>query len=226
MLRTKDRTSLLLAVLLFAAWTPLALTPLVAGMDRAITLLVQRYASPLLDVTFALITIAGNIEVTVVLVLLIGLVLIRSGRVEMALTLWALFAGGSIVEWIIKHHLPHFGVLLPHRRPHLNLLHRMIRTPYSYPSGHAFRTLLLGVAACMTWWPSTDGARGLRRPGVVVGVVAGLMGFALVYLGDHWASEVVGGYLMAMLCILPMNWVASTQRRGPPGGNVVIEGSR
>lgn len=53
-------------------------------------------------------------------------------------------------------------------------------TPYGFPSGHAARTVLFAGTA-------------LRRvPGLSVAVVAALA-LSLVYLGDHWTSEVLGG---------------------------------
>lgn len=190
---------LLLAIALFAAWTIVALTPVGARFDRAITITLQRIASPTLDVGFSLITVLGNIEVTVLLVLLIGLILIRTGRGRAAIVVWTLFAGGSAFEWLAKHQFPHAGVPRELRRPGVNWLHYVIQTPYGYPSGHSFRTLLLAAATLMTW--QSMGRTAPRRLRDVLVLVVGLMGLALVYLGDHWMSEVVGGYLLAIVCI-------------------------
>ncbi len=87
-----------------------------------------------------------------------------------------------------------------------------IAAHYGYPSGHAFRTLLLAAGAWVTWRSHASVARRRLRTALVLFV--GLMGLALVYLGDHWTSEVVGGYLLAVLCILVINAVAPS---GPAG---------
>ncbi len=200
-------TVLALRAVLLAAWTIVAMTPLSARVDQALTVSVQRMASPVLDVGLSLVTIAGNVEVTVGLALLIGITLVRSGRIQTGVTLWGVFVGGSAAEWIGKHWLPHAGVLASLQRSRLNILHYVVHTPYAYPSGHAFRTLLLAVAAGIAWWPLAGRVSGPIR--YAPAAAAGLMGLALVYLGDHWASEVVGGYLLAILCIWPISAVAA-----------------
>ncbi len=204
---------LLVSVLLFAVWTLAALTPVLAQIDRAITILLQRIPSASLDIGFSLITILGNAEVTALLVLVIGIVLIRTGRAPLAIVIWALFAGGSAIEWIAKHRLPHASVPFELRRPGINTLHYMIRTPYGYPSGHAFRTLLLAAVTWVTWRHRADVARRRLRAALVL--VVGLMGLALIYLGDHWTSEVVGGYLLALLGILVIGAVAPSGPSAP-----------
>lgn len=209
---TRLSAGLLVSVLLLAAWTLVALTPVLAQIDRAITIVLQRVASTGLDIGFSLITILGNAEVTSLLALVIGIVLIRTGRAPLAIVIWALFAGGTAIEWIAKHRLPHASVPLELQRRGINTLHYMIRTPFSYPSGHAFRTLFLAAATWVTWRPRAGVARGRLRAALVL--IVALMGLALVYLGDHWASEVIGGYLLAVFCILVISVVASSGLAG------------
>jgi membrane-associated phospholipid phosphatase len=67
-------------------------------------------------------------------------------------------------------------------------------TPYGFPSGHAFRTLFL---AGVLW--STSRRRSLVGALLLAAVVA--VDFSLVYLGDHWASEVIAGDLLAGICL-------------------------
>ncbi len=204
--------ALLGSILLFAAWTIGALMPVLAQIDHAITITLQRVASTPLDIGFSLITILGNAEVTALLVLVVGMVLIRTGRAPLAIVVWALFVGGSAFEWIAKHQVPHASVPLELQRRGINTLHYVIRTPYGYPSGHAFRTVLLAAATWVTWRPRAGVARWWLRAALVL--LAGFMGVALVYLGDHWASEVVGGYLLAVLCMLVISAVASSGLAG------------
>ncbi len=190
-------------LLLFIVWTVVAMTPLMVGVDRAITNAVQRVASVTLDTGSSLLTVAGNIEVTAVLVLPIGIALMRTRRRLMAMTLWAGFLAGGAVEGIAKYWLPHPGVPEALSRPGLNVMHFAIQTPYAYPSGHAFRTLLLAAAVWMTWGAGAGHLRAPLRYGLIT--VTALMGVALVYLGAHWTSEVVGGYLLAVLCLVPVH---------------------
>ncbi len=190
----RTRAAILLGLLLFAVWTVGAMTPAVMQADTAITLAVQRSASSALDKGFSLMTLAGNAEVTAAAALVMGIGLVRTGRAPAAVALWAVFAGGSAVEVALKDWVPHPGPPLSLRRIQFRLLPQPIKPPYAYPSGHTFRTLLLAGAAGMLWRPFL---KRIRLASAILGVMPLLMGFALIYLGGHWSSEVVGGYLLA-----------------------------
>jgi undecaprenyl-diphosphatase len=195
----KDQAAFVAVLVAFGAWTAAVLTPTLAAADLAITRRLQQDASPTLDVLLSLVTILGNFEITVLLVAIMGVVLIRRGQAAFAVALWAAFLGGSGVEWVTKQWLPHAGVPLSLQRPQLNIFHHQFDTPYSYMSGHAFRTLLLATVASWMGTRSQNRASALRY---LLGALVVLMGIALVYLGDHWTSEVVGGYLWASVCVV------------------------
>src|SRR2546428_580246 len=203
----RDRGTLLAALIALGAWTAAALTPPMAKADLVATRWLQQFASPALDVAFSIFTIASNAEVAAVLAGLIAVTLIRAGRARLAVALWAVFIGGTGIEWIAKHWLPHPGVPESLQRPGVNVLHYVVRTPYSYLSGHAFRTLLLAAVA---WWMWTRSKRSQRLLQSLLGAAVALMGVALVYLGDHWASEVIGGYPPPVVGVpnpLPLPWL-------------------
>jgi membrane-associated phospholipid phosphatase len=197
----KSQAMFVAALVALGAWTAAVFTPSLAMADLAITRWLQQYASPTLDALLSLITLLGNAEITVVFVILMGVVLVRRGQVSLAIVLWAVFIGGSAVEWAAKHSLPHASVPESLQRHGLNIFHHQFHTPYSYPSGHAFRTLLLATAVSWIWTRAREGAAWLRY---LLGALVVLMGIALVYLGDHWASEVVGGFLLATLAVVPL----------------------
>jgi membrane-associated phospholipid phosphatase len=101
-----------------------------------------------------------------------------------------LFAGVT-VEALLKEGLPQPGppAGLHRQLPILPTLH--VPLPFSYPSGHAFRTTFLAVflAVGASCW-----ARSVLATLVVV------MALTRVYLADHWLSDVVGGLLLG-LCL-------------------------
>jgi undecaprenyl-diphosphatase len=187
------------ALVALVAWTAVVFTPPLAAADLAITRWLQQYASPTLDAVLSLVTILGNAEITTVLAVLMGIVLIRRRQAPLAVALWAVFVSGSAIEWATKHWLPHASVPASLQRHGLNILHHQFHTPYSYPSGHAFRTLLLATATSWIWTRAQEGAAWRRY---LLGVLVVLMGVALVYQGDHWASEVVGGFLLASVAVV------------------------
>lgn len=184
---------------LFAVWTMVAMTQTVSRADWTVAVFLQRFASSALDRFGSIITVLGNAEVTALLALLFAIVLSRSGHPRAAVDLIVVFIGGSILELVGKHWWPHPGVPPWMRHPALNHWHYMwaglLRTPFGYPSGHAFRTTLLVGAVWRVWFPAGLWRRRMRY-GLLV--VPALMGLALIYLGDHWLSEVIGGYLLGI----------------------------
>ena len=73
----------------------------------------------------------------------------------------------------------------------------LIRTPrdYSFPSGHT-TVSFAGALVCYRMLP--------RRYGIPALVLAGVIGFSRLYLGVHFPSDVLGGFLVA----LAGNWVS------------------
>jgi membrane-associated phospholipid phosphatase len=75
---------------------------------------------------------------------------------------------------------------------------------YSFPSGHALNTMLIGAGAVALGWRATRG-HPRRRAALLAGAAALVLvtGFDRVGLGVHYVSDVVGGWLigLAVVCI-------------------------
>jgi len=65
---------------------------------------------------------------------------------------------------------------------------------FSYPSGHATAAVVLCGAVVALAWPRPAWRWTMLLLAVVI---SGLVGFGRVYLGVHWPSDVVGGYLLS-----------------------------
>ena len=108
-------------------------------------------------------------------------------------------AGSAGLDQIIK--------LLVHRpRPGANLVNviQQLNNSYSFPSGHVLTytaffgfMFFLGFTLLKPSW-----ARGLLL--ILLGGLVALVGLSRIYVGDHWASDVVGAYLLGSI------WLALT----------------
>src|SRR5947199_9096473 len=83
----RDHAILLAAGITLGAWTVAARTLPLAQTDLAVTRWLRQSASPALDVIFSIITIAGHVEGTVVLAVLIAVALARHGPTPLSVTL-------------------------------------------------------------------------------------------------------------------------------------------
>jgi undecaprenyl-diphosphatase len=105
--------------------------------------------------------------------------------------LWMLIAmaGAGVLDVAMKHSFhrprpaPFFGYLLPHSE--------------SFPSGHALASLCFyGIVAALL--SARVRTRGLQVSfWVVAAAVTIAIGFSRIYLGVHYFSDVLGGYLAA-----------------------------
>jgi membrane-associated phospholipid phosphatase len=73
---------------------------------------------------------------------------------------------------------------------------------FSFPSGHALNTMVIGAGAVVLAWPATRG-RPKRRALLLAGaaVLVLVTGFDRVGLGVHYVSDVVGGWLIGLVVV-------------------------
>jgi undecaprenyl-diphosphatase len=80
----------------------------------------------------------------------------------------------------------------------------------AFPSGHATQSLATFVAlalVCAAWLP-----RARWTALVLAAVLAAGVGWSRVYLGVHWATDVVAGWLIAGVWIAIVAWLATLAR--------------
>ncbi len=172
------------------------------GFDRSITSwLVEHRASWLTAVARAFSTI-GSQKVLLPLVAVVAIVLIarRAGRpAGLLVVIWA----GAIELYTLAKNV----VDRPRPPMHLWLT---TASSWAFPSGHAtqslstFAALALVCAACL---PT------VRRPALALAaVVAAGVGWSRVYLGVHWATDVLAGWLAAACWVALVARLAHTRR--------------
>jgi len=163
----------------------------------------QRTGSGALDTMGSFFSFAGSLEVVGIALIILLLVLFYGGRQRLAVRLLAAFVVTGMVELATKFFLPTPPLPDTAVRVADPTLLVAIEHPFPYPSGHALRLVLLFGAVFVLW-----------NNGIVRMVVAfGLVGMVLsrLYLGVHWASDVIGGSLLG---ISGLAWVFLKDKEG------------
>lgn len=166
-----------------------ALTVLVgAGGTRApdldITVALQRVASPALDWLANLNTLIGQPPVSLALAAILALALWRRER-GLAWTAAAFLLVPIVVGTLLKLAIVHPSPPEEFVRAFWNPLGVRVPTAGGFPSGHVARVTFLALLAGGIWRPSP-----VR---MALGAVVLWTLWARVYIGDHWASDALGG---------------------------------
>lgn len=155
----------------------------------------QDHVDPKLDARFSAISLFGSFEVTTLFLLIILLIRHQwSG-------LWTLtrYGLGLFAELLGKSLVPHPGPPFMFYRYSLdfNFPSSYVHSNFSYPSGHTYRTTFLVVLLGL--WAIRSKKLSLLSKGLCLAALAGwlfLMGLSRVTLGEHWATDVIGGSLL------------------------------
>jgi undecaprenyl-diphosphatase len=185
------------------AWSvKLALVPLVAFVLLAIAVMVgatsqadahvsnavHAQANGVLDVVMLATTTLGYIPEITLIVVAVALFSLRDRRRLEAIVVTGLMTGEGALDAALK--------LAVHRgRPHPEWA--VVISGFSFPSGHAMATTcLLGMLLWLCWAQSTTLMRWLLSIAALVLLLG--VGLSRVYLGAHYASDVVGGWLAGL----------------------------
>lgn len=160
-----------------------------ATFDLAIITTVQAWEHPLLTDLAIGLSFIGSIGPVIVLCLIVIAVLywVLGHRVEILLLIVVVF-GSSILNLLLKW-------VFQRARPEI---HRLIEiTGYSYPSGHSMVAFSFYSVLSYLLWRHTDSraGRGILISLSVIMILG--IGLSRVYLGVHYPSDIVGGYLAA-----------------------------
>lgn len=175
--------------------------------DNAVGSWMMGLKAPWLDGVFTLLTFAGSPLVLAALTAVLALVLLRRHSVRFAASVVTVPVLALVLIALLKQ--------LFHRvRPDGAL--RYADMAYSFPSGHATGTMAIALtlAYCLTR------ERLAPRWSVVVALVLSLLvGSSRLYLGAHWATDVIGGWALGLAIAaggaLAYERMSATRSQGP-----------
>jgi len=159
------------------------------AFDKSILLWIHQFTNPVLDRVVLGITQMGNPKVVVPITLTVFVWLWwRKHRLEAKFFALDAF-GGAVLS---------AGLKLAFSKPRPQLWPQLItETTYSYPSGHALGSMVLyGFLAYLlsSFFPT------YLRP-IYAGAIALIIaiGLSRLYLGVHWPTDIIGGYVIGFL---------------------------
>ncbi len=187
-----------LAVSLVALCVLAARFPTFPG-DRWILEQALAAQTPVLAAVAAALAWTGSVPVAAVLVLLsLAVLWFRAPRMQFLTAL----AGAFLMLLGIG-----LKLLIARPRPD-SWLSEVGSISYGFPSGHTiFATVFFGLALMFVGaWVQRPGLRLALRAVFLVLILS--FGVSRVYLGAHWPSDVIGGWLYGATAVLALSWLA------------------
>ena len=155
--------------------------------DDAILQALYAARTPELVQLFSLITHLGGASIVIGVTLLVAALFFTRGMWGATMGLLVSVAGGSVAGYIIKEIAARARPPAPYQA--------ILETGYSFPSNHSIAAIALyGFLAYLIW-------KHLPKPFNISSTVASCIiiiaiGFSRVYLGVHYPSDVLGGFLI------------------------------
>jgi undecaprenyl-diphosphatase len=186
-----------IVALVLAALAVAAHAQAVLPGDLPLTRELQESRSPVVFWFFSSISAIGftvpSAIIEILAVLVLWLLRLRLESLFLVLSLLADLLGG-ILKVVVGRH-----------RPSPDLVHvvQQIQQP-SFPSGHTLHyTVFYGFLFFVI---ATNFKSSWVRNGVLVicALLVLLVGPSRIYLGEHWPTDVLGGYLVGALCLAPL----------------------
>jgi undecaprenyl-diphosphatase len=166
--------------------------PGIPQIDITTTDVLHGFANPTVDALMVAVTGLGSSIVLVSVAVLAAVLLAgRRRRTEAVLVVLAL-VGTFVINDMLK---------TTFQRPRPGFAWAEALPEYSFPSGHAMNSFVVYVALALVIWRL--GGRRMGGSTLALAIVLAVsIGISRIYLGAHWLTDVVGGYLAGALWLM------------------------
>lgn len=188
----------------------------VFALDTWATPFLHGIASPGMDLLMNALTTMGSSLVLIPIFAVVVAALLMRRRYGAALFLGVASGGALVIDATMK---------LIFERPRPQLAYAAVLPDYSFPSGHSMNGVVVYVALALILW-SVFGRR-IGMPAVLVAAVLALgIGVSRIYLGYHYLTDVMGGFLAGIVWLLVVGAAFRTRPKLWPWGRTAAIESR
>ena len=202
-MRSTEKIIFVSSAVAFAVLSAAAGARMLYPIDAWALRVTQHRPSGFFDAVGGFFSVVGTVEYNVAAVLVLAAALFLAGRRVFAGGILVAFLATGLLEVTMKMLLPQAPI--PEEAARSSDPSPIVEVAFPYPSpiGHILRSvILLGVVYAL--WPNR-----LARAAIVL-FLAGMVA-SRVYLGVHWASDVIGG---ALLRIAGVAWAFKRRKGG------------
>ena len=187
--------------LVFVVWTVLVVTGLTTGFDNYMYNLIRSLECNFFDKFFVLITKLGNVSVIIGVVLVLSLLFRNRHSIMFIL----LTITSAVTNKVIKH------IILRERPDVLKLIKQ---GGYSYPSGHSM--IAVAVYGYLLYLAFTKIKNRILKwvCSIILFILILSIGISRVYVGVHYASDVLGGFTLALMEVILIVNISKKHFRG------------
>ena len=148
----------------------------------------------ILDFIFLTITYSGGYLVVSIVTILTALSFVLHKHSKRVMPLWATVAGSAITVWVMKH-------VIDAPRPPSALY---LESSPSFPSGHAALAMALYGFLFLTIYKH-EKHHLQNKSLVLLGLLTIAIGASRLYLGVHYISDVLVGYVIGLIWLFIAN---------------------
>lgn len=203
---------------LFAVLAELVETGAPLPIDLSVIHVVQSWRNGWLDTLMRSLTDFGYQPwvLTPPLILLVGLVIVREGASVAALMVALLGClGNPLLKIAVHRPRPGADYAIGSRVP----------KDYSFPSGHAATAMIIFGLFIYLACVHLSERRASRNVIIIICTLLILgIGLSRIYLGEHWFSDVIGGYAFGLgwlMLVIIVHQALSTRRRTDGTGAII-----
>jgi len=170
----------------------------IVNFDQHISGFIQGFNSPALTTILKLFTFIGSgpVIIFIVIAAIIVFYVILKHRSELVLLLGVVI-GSALLNVVLK-------IIFHRDRPTSN---RLIEVGgYSFPSGHSMAAFTLYGILSFLLWKHISTYRGRTLLIILSFLMISMIGISRIYLGVHYPSDVLGGFLVSGIWLILSIW--------------------